>query len=104
MMRPLLLVLEDLHWADTGLLDLVEYLAAYVKDSPLVILCLARPEFIDLRPAWGSGLHAHTTIALEPLSSTDASTLARTLLTQVAGRMDAAEHLPQPAHGNPLFI
>jgi class 3 adenylate cyclase/tetratricopeptide (TPR) repeat protein len=102
--RPLLLILEDLHWADTGLLDLVEYLAAYVKDSPLVILCLARPEFIDRRPAWGSGLHAHTTIALEPLSSEDASTLARTLLAAIAGRNDAADQLAQAGEGNPLFI
>ena len=102
--QPLLLVLEDLHWADGGLLDLVEYLAGYVRDSPLVILCLARPEFLDHRPAWAGGQHAHTTIALEPLSKSDAARLAGQLLAETVSGVGAAENLAVAAEGNPLFI
>ena len=102
--KPLVIVLEDMHWADTGLLDLVAYLSAYIKDSPLVILCMARPEFIDQCPTWGAGLHAHTTIALEPLSITDASTLAADLLAEAAAPRDSVEHLVEAGEGNPLFI
>jgi class 3 adenylate cyclase len=69
--QPLLVVFEDLHWADSGLLDLAEYLAAHLKDTPVVIVGLARPEFIDQRPGWGSGLFAHTMIGLEPPSAVD---------------------------------
>jgi class 3 adenylate cyclase/tetratricopeptide (TPR) repeat protein len=102
--QPLLIVLEDLHWADSGLLDLVEYLGAYVRETPMVIVGLARPEFIDQRPAWASGVHAHTTIALDPLASADAVELARSLLVEAAGRKEAIDRLAEASEGNPLFI
>jgi class 3 adenylate cyclase/tetratricopeptide (TPR) repeat protein len=102
--QPLLVVLEDLHWADTALLDLAEYLAAHVKDTPLVIIGLARPEFIDQRPGWGSGLFAHSMIGLEPLSSVDAAALAGNLLPMAAGRTENVNRLAAAAEGNPLFI
>lgn len=102
--RPLLIVLEDLHWADAGLLDLVEYLAGHIRETRLVMVGLARPELIDQRPGWGSGVYAHTTIALEPLSRADAASLATALLLQAAGRNQAAGRLADTAEGNPLFI
>ncbi len=102
--QPLLVVLEDLHWADSALLDLTEYLAAYVKDTPLVIIGLARPEFIDQRPGWGSGLFAHTMIGLEPLSSVDAAALAGNLLAKAGGSTETVHRLAETAEGNPLFI
>jgi class 3 adenylate cyclase/tetratricopeptide (TPR) repeat protein len=102
--QPLLVVLEDLHWADNGLLDLVEYLATHIRDTPLVIAGLARPEFIDHRPGWGSGLFAHTTIGLESLSPDDAATLAGHLLAKVPGRKETIERLVEAAEGNPLFV
>jgi len=102
--QPLLVVLEDLHWADNALLDLVEYLAAHLKDTALVIICLARPEFIDQRPGWGSGLFAHTVIGLEPLSSVDAAALAGNLLAEAAGGSETVNRLAETAEGNPLFI
>jgi class 3 adenylate cyclase len=52
--QPLLVVFEDVHWADNGLLDLIQYLATHVRDTPIVLACLARPEFIDHRPGWGA--------------------------------------------------
>jgi class 3 adenylate cyclase/tetratricopeptide (TPR) repeat protein len=102
--QPLLVVLEDLHWADNALLDLVEYLAAHLKDIAVVIIGLARPEFIDQRPGWGSGLFAHSMIGLEPLSSVDAAVLAGSLLAQVEGSTETVHRLAETAEGNPLFI
>src|SRR5438093_12727611 len=62
--RPALLIFEDLHWADAGLLDLIEYLATHARDVPIMMVGLARPEFLDHRSGWGSGLFPHTTIRL----------------------------------------
>jgi hypothetical protein len=56
--RPTALVFEDLHWADPSLLDLLEYLAARVRDAPALLLALARPELLDARPGWGGGRRA----------------------------------------------
>ena len=53
--RPVLLVLEDVHWAEPTLLDLVEYLAAWRSDAPILVVCLARPELQDVRPGWARG-------------------------------------------------
>ena len=102
--KPLLVVFEDLHWADTGLLDLVEYLGGHIKDTPLVMVGLARPEFIDQRPGWGSGLFAHTMIGLEALSGAEAALLARHLVVKAAVRSETIQRLADAAEGNPLFI
>ena len=53
--RPLVLVFEDVHWAEPTLLDLIEYLSDWVGDVPVLIVCLARPELLDGRPTWGGG-------------------------------------------------
>ncbi len=71
--RQTLLVFEDLQWADTGTLDLVEVLASRVRDAPLLLLALARPDLLLLRPAWGGGLLASTTLSLEALAPADAT-------------------------------
>jgi class 3 adenylate cyclase len=57
---PTLLVFEDVHWADAGQLDLIEYVAAHARETPVVLLALARPEFREARPTWGSGLREAT--------------------------------------------
>ena len=53
--RPLVCVLDDLHWAEETLLELVEYVAYLSRDSPILLLCMARPELLERRPAWGGG-------------------------------------------------
>src|SRR5207237_5293415 len=58
--QPTVLVFEDLHWADSGILDLVEVLASRVRDVPVLLLALARPELLHERPAWGGGLPAYS--------------------------------------------
>jgi predicted ATPase len=104
--RPTLLVFEDLHWADAGLLDLVELLGSRLRDLPMLILVLARPELLDARPGWGGGLPAYTTLPLGPLGAEDAEQLALERLSAQADVTiaDRAAEVAQTAAGNPLFI
>src|SRR5437763_5020470 len=84
--QPLVVLIEDIHWAEPTLLDLLEYLAGWTHDAPLLLLCLARPDLLEERPSWltqtGSGLR------LEPLSDEE----SRALLDEIAqdGPLDAA--------------
>jgi len=102
--QPTLFVFEDVHWADAGELDLLEYLGSHVRDASAVLLALARPELLDTRPTWGSGLGAQTTISLEPLSSSDASAIAGRVLGESGQSGPAIDRLVEVAEGNPLFV
>jgi predicted ATPase len=101
--QPTLLVFEDIHWADSSLLDLIEVLSARAQDAPLLLVALARPELFTARPAWGGGLVSATALPLEPLADRDSKHLAAELL---AGRVEAddSDRLAETAEGNPLFI
>ncbi|MBF4767086.1 AAA family ATPase [Nocardioides agariphilus] len=98
--QPVLLVIEDLHDADEGLLDFVEHLVAWVRDLPVLVIGFARPELLERRPGLGDGRH-RTALALSPLDET-------AMLELLAGLVD---HLPGPAaaaiqahaQGIPLF-
>jgi len=98
---PLVLVLEDIHWADDGLLDFVEYLARW-GEGPITILCLARHELLDRRPTWGGGIPNASTIVIEPLSAVETGALIDGLLDE---GLPAAlrERVVGLAEGNPLF-
>jgi class 3 adenylate cyclase len=100
--QPTMLVLEDIHWADRGLLDLVELLAARLRDLPVLLLTLARPELLDSRPAWGGGLPAYSALPLAPLSAAEGQELASLRLRDL--RHDDAVRVVETAGGNPLFI
>jgi class 3 adenylate cyclase/tetratricopeptide (TPR) repeat protein len=100
--QPTILAFEDAHWADESQLDLLEYLAKHLRDVPVMILVLARPELLDLRPTWGSGLLSHTTIPLEPLAPEDSALIAGHALGTVGSQ--AVERLVEVAAGNPLFL
>jgi tetratricopeptide (TPR) repeat protein len=100
--RPTIAAFEDLHWADESQLDLLEYLAQHIRDVPLLFLVLGRPELLDLRPTWGAGLLAHTSIPLEPLAPMDAAAIATHTLRSASS--DAVDRLVEVAGGNPLFI
>ena len=78
--RPLVLVFEDLHWADEGLLDFVDELVDWVTDVPLLVVATARPELLERRPGWGGGKLNATTLAL----------------SAALGRADRAPHRPAP--------
>jgi class 3 adenylate cyclase len=101
--RPLVLVFEDLQWADDGLLDFVEHLADWVQGLPLLILCTARPELLERRPAWGGGKVNAATVAITPLSDEDTARLIAALGDRplVEAEMQAA--LLERAGGNPLY-
>jgi class 3 adenylate cyclase/tetratricopeptide (TPR) repeat protein len=101
--QPTLLVFEDIHWADAGQLDLIEYLAAHVREAPVVLLTLARPELLDGRPAWGTRVREQTTISLDPVSNTEAGTLVGNLLGDELPP-HAIGRLVEVAGGNPLFL
>ena len=103
---PTVLVFEDLHWADPSLLDLVDMLAARLRDVPIFLLVLARPELLDSRPAWGGGLPSYTALRLQPLAAHEARELATQLLTRLPlDQLEARAALfAETAEGNPLFI
>src|SRR4029077_5715285 len=65
---PTVLVFEDLHWADSGLLDVIEHVLAWRRNFPIYIVSLARPELLERRPTWGAGQRNFTSLSLEPLS------------------------------------
>jgi class 3 adenylate cyclase/tetratricopeptide (TPR) repeat protein len=97
--RPLVLVLEDLHWAEPTLLDLVEYLVGWSRGAPMLVLALARPDLLDLRPAW-PGDH----LLLEPLAGDDVRALLGNLLGAADLDKEIALRIESAAEGNPLFV
>ena len=99
---PLLLVFEDVHWADDSLLDLIDYLIAHIHDHPVAFLALARPEFLEVRPTWGAGVIGQTTLTLEPLTTVEAAEVVGTLLAGAAPSTIAK--VVATAEGNPLFL
>src|SRR5439155_482552 len=64
--RPLVLVFEDLHWADEGLFDFVDHLVDWAGGSPMLVVCTARPELMERRRSWGGGKLNATTLVLSP--------------------------------------
>jgi class 3 adenylate cyclase/tetratricopeptide (TPR) repeat protein len=66
---PVILVFEDIHWADSALIDFIEYLLDWSRERPIFVLTLARPDLLDRRPTWGAGKRAFTSIPLEPLTT-----------------------------------
>jgi class 3 adenylate cyclase/tetratricopeptide (TPR) repeat protein len=105
--QPLVLVFEDIHWAEEPMLQLIEHMTTWVKDAPLMILCLARAELLDVAPDWGGGRVRATAIELEPLLPEESEELVEGLLAAAAGRDLGAEvrqALLDKTEGNPLFV
>jgi predicted ATPase len=101
--RPLVLVFEDLHWADDGLLDFIDYLADWAGEVPLLVVGTARPELLALRRGWGGGKPNALTLSLAPLPDDDTARLIGSLLGR--GLVEAGQQASLLAHagGNPLF-
>jgi class 3 adenylate cyclase/CRP-like cAMP-binding protein/tetratricopeptide (TPR) repeat protein len=100
--RPLVLLLEDLHWADGSLLDLVEHLAGRAA-GPAVLVCMARPDLVERRPRWGGGLRSSVTIPLDPLSPDDGEHLLRHLLEGLPAPEEAIAQILARSEGNPFY-
>ena len=101
--RPLVLLVEDINWAEEPMLDLVEHLADTVR-APLLILCLARPDLLDIRPSWGGGRVRSTAIELEPLSEAEAEQLVEELVAELDAPPALPKNLLDRTEGNPLFL
>jgi class 3 adenylate cyclase/tetratricopeptide (TPR) repeat protein len=101
--HSLILVFEDLHWADEGLLDFVDHLAEWATGVPLLVLGTARPELLDRRPGWGGGKLNASTLALTPLTDEDAVRIIHNVLEQSVLPVDTQRELLQRAGGNPLY-
>jgi class 3 adenylate cyclase/tetratricopeptide (TPR) repeat protein len=102
--QPLILVFEDIHWAEEPLLELIEHMTSWVKDGSLLILCLARAELLDVRPDWGGGRVRSTAIELEPLGEADSETLIDALGEGGEISPEARRALLEKTEGNPLFL
>jgi tetratricopeptide (TPR) repeat protein len=96
-------VFEDVHWGEEPLLELIEHLAAWVREAPLLIICLARPELLDVRPTWGGGRVRSTTLELEPLQPEESEELVEALAAQLDFPVDPETVLTK-TEGNPLFV
>jgi class 3 adenylate cyclase/tetratricopeptide (TPR) repeat protein len=101
--RRLVLVFEDLHWADDAMLDFIDYLVDRSRSVPLLALCTARPELLTRRPGWGGGKVNSSTILLSPLSEDETSSLVSALLGKAAIDPGVWESLLERAGGNPLY-
>jgi class 3 adenylate cyclase/tetratricopeptide (TPR) repeat protein len=96
--RPLLVLLEDVHWAEPTLLDLVEHVSRWSRDAPILLLCVARPELLEEQPWWEG-----TLVRLEPLSSGEATQLLEALDGRAMLSPELRARVTEVAQGNPLY-
>jgi class 3 adenylate cyclase/tetratricopeptide (TPR) repeat protein len=101
--RPLVLVFEDLHWADDALLDFVDHLIDWASGVPLLVLATSRPELLERRPGWGGGKANATTLSLSPLSDDETAELVHALLKSPVLSAGTQTELLARAGGNPLY-
>jgi class 3 adenylate cyclase len=102
--RPVVIVIEDIHWAEPTMLELIEHVADWARDASLLLLCPARPELLDAHPAWGGGKLNATTLLLEPLGGDAIARLIESLPGGVALPPPVAERVLAAAEGNPLYV
>ena len=104
MIEPIIVLLEDLHWADDSSLDLLNHLAGQLHEQPLLMVCTARPNLFERRPHWGEGLSFHLRLDLRLLSKRDNRRLVNEILRRMAHVPDALRELIiGGAEGNPFY-
>ncbi|MDP9482989.1 MAG: AAA family ATPase, partial [Chloroflexota bacterium] len=101
--RPLVVLIEDVHWAEPTLIDLIEHIADLARDAPILLIATARPEILETRPTWGGGRMNATAILLEPLSPGAALELIRELLPGAGLPPAVLNRIAEAAEGNPLY-
>ena len=102
--RPLVLAFDDIHWAEPTFLDLVEHVADWSRDAPILLVCLARPELLEARRTWGGGKLNATSALLGSLSDEESEQLIANLLGQAELVDEARARITEAAEGNPLFV
>ncbi len=99
--NPVAMIFEDIHYADQGLLDFIDHVLEWSRNSPITIITLARPELLEKRQNWGAGKRSFTSIYLEPLSASDMSELLSGLVPGLPQKAIAA--IVARADGIPLY-
>lgn len=100
---PLVLVFEDLHWADAAMLEFIEYLVESSTEASMLVLCTARPELFDMHSGWGAVQRNTATVSLSPLGESETAQLISALLSQAVLPEDVHSALLERAGGNPLY-
>jgi DNA-binding SARP family transcriptional activator len=101
--QPLAVVFDDIHWGEATFLDLLEHLSDWTREAPVLLVCLARPELLDIRPGWAGGKVNSTSILLEPLSEAESAKLVENLAGAELAE-SARRRIVEAAEGNPLFV
>jgi tetratricopeptide (TPR) repeat protein len=101
--HPLVLVFEDLHWADDSLLDFIDHLVDWTSGAPLLVLCTTRPELLTRRPSWGGGKSNALTVSLSPLTDEQTARLLAELLRRSGLPVETQAELLDRCAGNPLY-
>jgi class 3 adenylate cyclase len=101
--RPLVLVVEDLHWADEAMVAFLEHLVEWASGVAILLVCAARPELFERNPGWGAATRNATRIALDPLSDRDTALVVSALLERTVLPADTQALLLERASGNPLY-
>jgi tetratricopeptide (TPR) repeat protein len=102
--RPLCLIFDDIHWADEALLDLIESVAARVREAPVLIVTQARPELLEKRPTWGRGVRSFTSLPLEELDESAEHELVLALCRERGLSVELVTQVGHRPGGNPLFV
>ena len=102
--RPLVALWEDIHWAEPAFLDVVDHIVDWSRDAPIMLVCTARPEFLDTRADWGGGKLNAATLLLQPLDTKASAELIANLLGGAGLPPEASDRLTDAAGGNPLFV
>jgi class 3 adenylate cyclase/tetratricopeptide (TPR) repeat protein len=102
--RPLIAVIEDIHWAEPTLLDLIDYITDWSRDTPILLLCPARPELLDRREGWGGGKLNAASLFLEPLAADASQELIANILGGARLPAQLGARISHAAEGNPLFV
>jgi class 3 adenylate cyclase len=100
----LMVLIEDIHWADDALLDLIEYVATRTTESSLLLLCTARPALLEKRPDWGGGKRNHVTVGLDALTPAATQQLVRELLPGATVPQSLRQSILEKAEGNPFYV
>jgi len=102
--RAAVVVFDDIHWGESTFLDLVEHVADWSRDATILLLCMARPDLLDERPAWAGGKTNATTISLAPLTELECAVLIDHLLGSSGLPVEVRDRITTVSEGNPLFV
>jgi class 3 adenylate cyclase/predicted ATPase len=102
--KPVVVCLEDIHWAEPTFLDLIEYLTGWIGEAPILLLCLARTDLLENRPSWANPRPNAALLSLEPLSEGEADRLLDSLAGDLALDSRYRDRIADAAEGNPLFV